>query len=53
MDMDEAAYVEGKIAYLSGVPESANPYAIDGNEDDHIAWNDGWNIAATAAEAHT
>lgn len=44
------AQSEGADAYISGQPESANPYDLTTQEALHLDWNDGWNMAADEAE---
>lgn len=38
-------YDEGRAAYLTGKPESDNPYDIRDNEQAYLAWLYGWNEA--------
>ena len=35
-------YAEGADAGLAGLPDSANPYDPETQEDAHLSWNDGW-----------
>lgn len=38
--IDTDPYAEGADAWLSGAPETANPYDI--GEGAYLEWNDGW-----------
>lgn len=43
---DRDAYAEGYDAYLDGKPETANPFDLAEDEQNYLAWNDGWNDTA-------
>lgn len=42
---DRDAYAEGREAYDSGKPETTNPFDLAEDEQNYLAWNDGWNDA--------
>lgn len=46
MDEDSDPHAEGHDAYLAGLPETANPYDPETDEEAHLSWNDGWNAAS-------
>lgn len=40
--MMDDPYAAGADAVLAGLPETANPYDPEEDEDAHMSWNDGW-----------
>ena len=49
--MEHDPYAEGADAFLAGKGEDANPYDTGGPLNEAaLAWNDGWNSMADAAE---
>jgi ribosome modulation factor len=44
------AYSEGYDAYMRGISETANPYDLETEAEDHMDWNDGWMAAAEEDE---
>ncbi len=51
MTIKRDAYAEGREAYHAGKSETENPFDLGEDEDNYLAWSDGWIEAAEEDEA--
>lgn len=50
MTIKRDAHAEGREAYHAGKSETENPFDLGEDEDNYLAWSDGWIEAAEEDE---